>query len=143
MPGFTARILPLAVKIAGDDALGGRRRGRRRVQRGRPGGLTNTNKEWWPQAEAVVGFINAYQVSGQERYLRAAFRTWDFIERRLVDSPRRRVVPGRHARGRVLDNELKVSFWKCPYHNGRTGLEAAQAPPRPNSGRPQARPPPT
>ncbi len=125
-PAFTAMILPLSVSIAettlseGIDSDGGV------YNEGGPGGLTNTNKEWWPQAEAVVGFINAFQVSGQERFLRAAFHTWDFIERRLIDSRGGEWFRGVTREGRVLDNELKVSFWKCPYHNGRTGLEAAQ-----------------
>jgi hypothetical protein len=26
----------------------------------------------------------------------------------------------------VLDQELKFGFWKCPYHNGRTGLESVR-----------------
>jgi mannobiose 2-epimerase len=125
-PTLAARIRPLAVKIAavtlaeGVDSDGGV------FNEGGPGGLTNTNKEWWPQAEAVVGFINAFQLSGQERFLAAAFRTWDFIELRLVDRRHGEWFRGVTRDGRVLENELKVSFWKCPYHNGRTGLEAVR-----------------
>jgi len=125
-PALKRRILPLAVKIAaatlaeGVDSDGGV------FNEGSPGGLTNANKEWWPQAEAVVGFINAYQLSGQERFLEAAFRTWDFIELRLIDRRRGEWLRGVSRDGRVLENELKVSFWKCPYHNGRTGLEAVR-----------------
>ena len=125
-PALSARIRPLAVKIAaatlaeGVDSDGGV------FNEGGPGGLTNTNKEWWPQAEAVVGFIDAYQLSGQERFLLAAFRTWDFIELRLIDRRHGEWFRGVTRDGRVLENELKVSFWKCPYHNGRTGLEAVR-----------------
>lgn len=123
---LAARIHPLAVTIArvtlaeGVDADGGI------FNEGSPGGLTNTNKEWWPQAEGVVGFLNAYQLSGDERMLGAAFGSWDFIERRLIDSRDGEWFRGVTRDGRVLDNALKVSFWKCPYHNGRTGLEAVR-----------------
>jgi mannobiose 2-epimerase len=124
--GLQGRIRPLSVRIAeatlaeGVDADGGV------FNEGSPGGLTNTDKEWWPQAEAVVGFINAFEVSRREEFLRAAFRTWDFIERRIIDGRRGEWLRGVTREGRVLDNELKVSFWKCPYHNGRTGLEAVR-----------------
>jgi mannobiose 2-epimerase len=123
---LAARIRPLAVKIAdvtlaeGLDSDGGV------YNQGSPSGLTDTNKEWWPQAEAVVGFLNAYQISGDERFLKGAFRTWDFIEARLVDHRNGEWLRGVTREGSVLDNELKVSFWKCPYHNGRTGLEAVR-----------------
>jgi len=93
---------------------------------GSPAGLTDTNKEWWPQAEALVGFLDAYQISGEERFLAAALRSWDFIELRLVDHLRGEWFRGVTRDGTVLDQELKVSFWKCPYHNGRTGLEAVR-----------------
>jgi cellobiose epimerase len=125
-PELTARIRPLAVRIAevtlaeGVDADGGV------FNQGSPAGLTDTNKEWWPQAEAVVGFLNAYQLTGQERFLAAALRTWDFIELRLIDRRRGEWFRGVTRDGLVLDKELKVSFWKCPYHNGRTGLEAVR-----------------
>jgi mannobiose 2-epimerase len=125
-PELASRIRPLAVKIAevtlaeGVDGDGGV------YNQGGPEGLTDTNKEWWPQAEAIVGFLNAYQISGQERFLTAAFRTWDFIELRLIDRAAGEWFRGVTRGGIVLDNELKVSFWKCPYHNGRTALEASR-----------------
>jgi cellobiose epimerase len=125
-PALTARIRPLAIRIAeitlaeGVDADGGV------YNQGGPSGLTDTNKEWWPQAEAVVGFLNAYQLSGQERFLVAALHAWDFIEERLIDKRNGEWFRGVTRDGRLLGNELKVSFWKCPYHNGRTGLEAVR-----------------
>jgi mannobiose 2-epimerase len=125
-PALTARIRPLAVRIAavtlaeGVDSDGGV------YNEGGPGGLTDSNKEWWPQAEAVVGFINAHQLSGKEHFLAAAFRTWDFIERKLIDHRQGEWFRGVTRDGRALAGELKVSFWKCPYHNGRTGLEAVR-----------------
>jgi mannobiose 2-epimerase len=125
-PALAGRVRPLAVRIAevtldeGVDADGGV------FNEGGPDGLTNTNKEWWPQAEAVVGFLNAYQLSGRDELLRGALGTWDFIERRLIDRRNGEWFRGVTRDGRVLDNELKVSFWKCPYHNGRTGLEAVR-----------------
>ena len=123
-PALIARIGPLATMIAertlaeGVDVDGGV------FNAGAPGGPTDTNKEWWPQTEAVVGFLDAYRRSGRDRFLRAALRAWDFIEMRLVDRERGEWFRGVTKEGRVLERELKVSFWKCPYHNGRCGLEA-------------------
>ncbi len=123
---FTARVHALALKIAdvtlaeGTDSDGGI------YNQGGPKGITDDAKEWWPQAEAVIGFLNAYQLSRDERHLAAALRTWDFIERRMIDRKNGEWFRGVTRDGRVLANELKVSFWKCPYHNGRMGLEAVR-----------------
>ena len=125
-PALIARIQPLAVKIAdvtlaeGTDTDGGI------YNQGSPAGITDANKEWWPQAEAVVGFLSAYQISRNERYLSAALHTWNFIETRLIDRKNGEWFRGVTRDGRLLEQELKVSFWKCPYHNGRMGLEAVR-----------------
>ncbi|MBN2424746.1 MAG: AGE family epimerase/isomerase [Calditrichaceae bacterium] len=36
-------------------------------------GLKDTGREWWPQAEAIVGFYNAYQLTGEEKFAEASF----------------------------------------------------------------------
>jgi len=89
----------------------------------RSGDHLDTDKEWWPQAEAIVGFLAAYQDAGDEAYLRAALSTWRFVERHLVDRRhgewyRRVSRSGEETRGGE-----KVGPWKCPYHNGRACLE--------------------
>lgn len=125
VPDLIRVVHQLAVKIAdvtlaeGVDADGAL------FNEGEPGGLTDTNKEWWPQAEAVVGFLNAFQLSKDPRHLQAALRTWNFIDLTLIDRQHGEWLRGVTRDGEVLKNELKVSFWKCPYHNGRTGLEAS------------------
>ena len=125
-PPLISRIQTLAIKIAdvtlaeGTDTDGGI------YNLGAPAGITDYTKEWWPQAEAVIGFLNAYQISRNERYLAAALHTWSFIETRLIDRQNGEWFRGVTRDGRVLEKELKVGFWKCPYHNGRMGLEAVR-----------------
>jgi mannobiose 2-epimerase len=86
-------------------------------------GLTQDQKEWWPQAEAAVGFLNAYQISGQPHFLDAALRCWDFIEQHLIDRTHGEWFKQVSCDGRPSLDEPKISFWKCPYHNTRTCLE--------------------
>lgn len=86
-------------------------------------GYTDTNKDWWPQAEAVVGFYNAYQLTGDEKYLNAARNAWSFINRFIIDKEDGEWRYAVDREGRPVQGQGKVSAWKCPYHNGRTCFE--------------------
>lgn len=93
------------------------------LNEGGPQGLIDTDKDWWPQAEAVVGFYNAYQLTGEEKYRLAAVRSWSFIEDFIVDKEHGEWLWSVKRDGSPSDNIEKVSPWKCPYHNGRTCFE--------------------
>jgi cellobiose epimerase len=90
---------------------------------GKGGNVIDAGKECWPQAEAVIGFLNAYQLSGDEKYFRASRRAYDFIEQKLADRIHGewfwRITP----EGQVDPNLPKVSEWKGPYHGSRMCLE--------------------
>jgi len=132
-PAVLARTKPVALAIArvtnaeGVDQDGGV------FNEGGPRGLTNTNKDWWPQAEAAVGFLNAYQLSGDPAYLADSVRSWDFIQAKMVDrvhgdwyeSLKRDGSPivSFSWRAGMTVATAKVSIWKCPYHNGRSCME--------------------
>ncbi|AWB45457.1 N-acyl-D-glucosamine 2-epimerase [Paenibacillus sp. CAA11] len=86
-------------------------------------GLTDTNKDWWPQAEAVVGFYNAYQMTGEEKFAEAAVRSWNFIEEFIIDKKHGEWYWSVNREGVPQLHEMKVSAWKCPYHNSRACFE--------------------
>lgn len=86
-------------------------------------GIIDTNKHWWPQAEAVVAFLNAYQLSGQARFYQAAVNTWEFIEKYIVDQKYGEWYWRVSREGVPNDDEYKVGAWKCPYHNARMCFE--------------------
>lgn len=89
---------------------------------GEHGKITDGNKSWWPQAENVIGMFNAWQISGEEKFLDASMRTWEFIRDHVID----REHGEWHAnirRDGTVDRGRLVSFWKCPYHNSRMVLE--------------------
>lgn len=86
-------------------------------------GITNANKEWWPQAEAMVGFYNAFQLTDDPRFYDAALNSWHFIQNCIVDKVHGEWLWGVDPSGKPLPNEPKLSAWKCPYHNSRACIE--------------------
>jgi mannobiose 2-epimerase len=83
----------------------------------------DTDRHWWVQAETVVGFLNAFTLSGKEEYLNISLKAWRFIADNLVDpkngewywSVDKNLLPN------LKDD--KAGFWKCPYHDSRMCLE--------------------
>jgi len=92
---------------------------------GSPSGVTRRGKTWWPQAEAMVGFLNAYQLSGDPHFLDASLASWRFIKKYIVDKDHGDWFWGVDETGRPCDRE-KAGPWKTPYHNGRACLEVMQ-----------------
>lgn len=87
-------------------------------------GTIDTRRIWWVQAEAMVGFLNAWEQTGEEKYLTAAKNQWNYIRDVLCDKR-----PGSEWYWFVDENGIPsgepiVEPWKCPYHNGRMVLEA-------------------
>jgi mannobiose 2-epimerase len=78
---------------------------------------------WWPQAEAMVGFFNAYQNTNEQKYLDYALNTWNFIKAYIKDQQNGEWFWGVHMDNSLMENEDKAGFWKCPYHNGRACME--------------------
>ncbi len=79
-------------------------------------------KHWWPQAEAMVGFFNTWQITGDENYLEKSIASWQFIKDRIIDKVNKEWFWGVKENYEVM-NEDKVGIWKCPYHNTRACIE--------------------
>jgi len=85
-------------------------------------GINNGMRIWWVQAEAVLGFSNAYRIGGAGDYRLAAQNIWKYIKKVMVD-PR----PGGEWFWSVFETGVPsespvVEPWKCPYHNSRMCL---------------------
>ena len=86
-------------------------------------GVFDDDKHWWPQAEAVVGFLNAYQLNGNPDYLTAAEKCWTFIDKYIIDKKHGEWFWKVSRTGEPYLNSPKVDPWKCPYHNSRACFE--------------------
>jgi len=109
-----------AVRSRGVDASGAV------LYAGGPDGPTDLDRHWWPQAEGVVGWLNAFQIGGRAEDRMAAIRVWDFIETHMVDREHGEWFARLDAANRPLTGgvgDLKIGPWKCPYHNARACLE--------------------
>ncbi|PTS92558.1 N-acyl-D-glucosamine 2-epimerase [Flavobacterium sp. HMWF030] len=79
-------------------------------------------KHWWVQAESLIGFYNAYQLTNNEKYLNIVYKNWKFIKKHILDKQNGEWFWGVNRDYSLIEKD-KAGFWKCPYHNGRACLE--------------------
>ena len=86
-------------------------------------GHFDRDRHWWVQSEAVVGFLNTWQLSGDSGWLEMASDALDYILENLSDRLNGEWHWSIRADGTVNHDDDKAGFWKCPYHNTRMCLE--------------------
>jgi mannobiose 2-epimerase len=85
-------------------------------------GTLKPDKEWWMTAEAMVGFFNTYELTGNDAYLEKSISAWKFCKKYFV-RPDGEWYEAINDKGEpYFDREL-VGPWKCPYHSGRACME--------------------
>ena len=89
----------------------------------REGEHLNANLSWWVQSEAVVGFLNAWHISGDRKFLDAAVRNWEWIKEYMIDYEYGEWYGSVSSDGTPRRNGVKADQWRCPYHNSRMGFE--------------------
>ena len=116
-----ARVHPLVLGLARatlKDGMNGR--GGLAYERGFDGHF-DPDGEWWGQAEGLVGFVNAWQMTEERGYLDAAAGLWDYLKAQYkAGSGGEWTWYGADA-GRPPVG--LAGPWKCPYHNGRAMIE--------------------
>jgi len=86
-------------------------------------GVVDPTRIWWVQAEAIVGFYNAFERTGDQRFLDLVHGLWEYTKQYIIDG---------RAQGEWYwsvdekGNPTKENIcdpWKASYHNGRFCLE--------------------
>lgn len=89
-----------------------------------PDGRFDDERQWWVEAETVVGNLWLWKYHGVTEGFDIAMRTWNYIREHLVDTAAGEWWWAILADGSVDRTHPKAGFWKCPYHNARMCLEA-------------------
>lgn len=91
---------------------------------GSPIGFTNTDKDWWPQLEGMVGWINGWQLSQNPVFHQAALKVWEFALKHHRDRQHGEWHWCLDKEGNPNYKEDKAGPWKSPYHVVRALDEA-------------------
>lgn len=86
-------------------------------------GINNTRRDWWVQAEAIVGIVNHMGKSGDKKeHLGQIERILAFINSEMVHPSGEWICSVYEDGSHGLSGEL-AGPWKCPYHNARMCME--------------------
>ena len=127
---------PLCIKMANSvEQTGLDKDGGLFLESTRFGSHIRTNKHWWLQAETLVGFMNAFEMTGDIKNWENVKLAWDFIDKHVIDHEKGEwftkvnrlgipfMVEPENDPSPYYRNDWKIDPWKCPYHNGRAMME--------------------
>lgn len=87
------------------------------------GEIIDPDKHWWPQAEAIVGLVNAWQNTSDVKYMDKAEEVWRFVKTKMIDPADGEWWSKLNRDGVPDPKPYKAGPWKAPYHNSRACLE--------------------
>ena len=87
------------------------------------GKVRDRTRVWWNQAEAMNGFYNAWEMTGEKQYEEACEKEWNWILNHQVDKEHGEWWNALDSEGNPILTEDKGGNWKTSYHNGRTCME--------------------
>ncbi|MDN3641768.1 AGE family epimerase/isomerase [Lutimonas halocynthiae] len=75
-------------------------------------------KSWWPQAEVVLGLLNVFSITGEEKYKKLALEQSQYISKKFITG-KGEWYTEIHKTGAPVKGTPVVFFWKSLYHTVR------------------------
>lgn len=122
-PDVLRKVEPIVLRVAEASIKGINPDGSMTHEANLDTGHIDTDRHWWVQAEAVVGFLNIWQHFQESFGLTYGIRCWQYIKERLIDHELGEWFWSCDEKGQVNRRDDHAGFWKCPYHNSRMCLE--------------------
>jgi mannobiose 2-epimerase len=82
-------------------------------------------KEFWQNAEVLVGFLDGFQTFGDQRYMDAFENVWNFVNAKMINHQVGEFRTLLTRDGQPIDENIG-NPWKVAYHSGRSMLECTQ-----------------
>lgn len=124
-PALLARVKETSLRIVKAAAEGLQKNGSMLSDKDNSTGHVRTQLSWWEQAETVVGYLNAFELTGNETYLDNSIKCWDYTKQHFVDVKNGGWFSSVNESGDPGRGD-KAGFWVCPYHNGRMCMEVME-----------------
>ena len=87
-------------------------------------GKVLTDRVWWVECEAVIGFLNGYERTGDKRFLDASKSVWEFIRDHIIDKRTGSCWYAQLKEDGTPDPAKAIADeWTCPYHSARMYFE--------------------
>lgn len=124
-PKLLSRVKETSIKIANAAAEGLQKNGSMLSDKDNSTGHVRTQLSWWEQAETIVGYLNAFELTGNEAYLDNSVKCWEYTRQHFVDAKNGGWYSSVSESGEPGRGD-KAGFWVCPYHNGRMCMEVIE-----------------